>query len=271
LSPCLTEAKSIEMSNHSSSLLNAKQLLLGKTAVITGANRGIGKAVFESFVANGCDVFACARKIDRVFADEIVSLAEQYKVSITPVELDLMSDASIRSASKLVIDQAKQVDVLVNNAGVAQGGVFQMMSIDDMRRLFEVNLFGQLQFTQAIMRKMIRRKSGSIINLSSSVVNYADPGTLAYGASKSAFSRASESLATELGMFNIRVNSVAPGLTKTDMHNQMSDEGRQRLVARSSFKRAAAPQDVANVVMFLASELSSFVTGQTIHVDGGMV
>ena len=117
---------------------------------------------------------------------------------------------------------------------------------------------------------MVRNKSGSIINLSSTAAFIADPGTLAYGSSKSAFARATQSMANELGSYNIRVNAIAPSVTKTDMFEQMSLEAREKLINASALKRAAEPKDIANVALFLASELSSFVTGQVIRADGGI-
>ena len=117
---------------------------------------------------------------------------------------------------------------------------------------------------------MIRNKSGSIINLSSTAAFIADPGTLAYGSSKAAFSRATQSMASELGSYNIRVNAIAPSVTKTDMFEQMSVDARDKLINSSALKRAADPEEIAKVAVFLASELSSFVTGQVIRVDGGI-
>jgi 3-oxoacyl-[acyl-carrier protein] reductase len=163
------------------------------------------------------------------------------------------------------------VDVLVNNAGTASGGLFQMMPIAELRRVFEINFFGQILLTQGLSRLMTRHRSGSIINIASTAVEIADPGTLAYGTSKSAFSRASQSMATELGGSGVRVNTISPGVTKTDMYDQMSPEARERLINTAALKRAAEPQDIANVALFLASDLSCFVTGQTLRVDGGMI
>ena len=163
------------------------------------------------------------------------------------------------------------VDVLVNNAGVASGGLFQMTTAAELRRVFEVNYFAQIALTQTVSRIMARRKAGSIINIASSAADIADPGTLAYGSSKAAFARASQSMASELGAVGIRVNSIAPGLTRTGMYDQMDPSAREKLVARSALKRPAEPTDIANVAVFLASDLSAFVTGQSIRVDGGMV
>jgi len=191
---------------------------------------------------------------------------------IKGVALDLGEESSIKAAIKEIASlTGNKVDVLVNNAGTASGGLFQMMPIAELRRVFEINFFGQILLTQGLSRLMTRHRSGSIINIASTAAEIADPGTLAYGSSKSGFSRASQSMATELGGSGVRVNTISPGVTKTDMYDQMSPEARERLINTAAFKRAAEPQDIANVALFLASDLSSFVTGQTLRVDGGMI
>jgi 3-oxoacyl-[acyl-carrier protein] reductase len=191
---------------------------------------------------------------------------------IKGVVLDLGVEASIKAAIKEIASlTGNKVDVLVNNAGTASGGLFQMLPSTELRRVFEINFFGQILLTQGLSRLMTRHRSGSIINIASTAVEIADPGTLAYGSSKSAFSRASQSMATELGVSGVRVNTISPGVTKTDMYDQMSPEARERLINTAALKRAAEPQDIANVALFLASDLSSFVTGQVLRVDGGMI
>jgi 3-oxoacyl-[acyl-carrier protein] reductase len=192
-------------------------------------------------------------------------------VIIKPVLLDLADGDSIKTAGREIIGQAGSLDIIVNHAGIASGGLFQMASVADMRKVFEINLFSQLLLTQSLARKMIRQKSGSIINIASTAALFADPGTLAYGSSKAALTRASESMATELGAFNIRVNTISPGVTRTDMFDQMTESARNSLINRSALKRAAEPQEVANAALFLASELSVFITGQTLRVDGGII
>jgi 3-oxoacyl-[acyl-carrier protein] reductase len=203
--------------------------------------------------------------------DCLLQLEQTHGVSIKSIPLDLANEESIKAASRTILSQAETLDVLVNNAGVASGGLFQMTSIAEMRKVFEVNFFAQLLFTQAIARKMTKQKAGSIINISSTAALLADPGTLAYGSSKAAFARATQSLATELGAFNIRVNAIAPGITRTNMFDQMSAQARETLINRAALKRPAEPQDVANAALFLASDRSTFITGQVIRVDGGMV
>lgn len=245
-------------------------LLNGKVAVVTGANRGIGRSITETFAENRCDIFACMREVTLETKKWLKNLENKFNIVITPIELDLSDEDSIKNSIKQIFSTSKRIDILVNNAGIASGGLFQMTPISELRKVFEINLFSQILFTQGIAKIMIRNKSGSIINLSSSAAFIADPGTLSYGTSKSALIRATESMAMELGALNIRVNAIAPGVTKTDMFDQMSKDARDKLINSSSLKRPAEPKDIANVALFLASELSSFVTGQVIRADGGI-
>ena len=245
-------------------------LLKNKVVVITGANRGIGKCITETFAANGANIFVCMRNVSLDSEKWINELINKFDISITPVLLDLSDEQSIKKSIKQIFSISKKIDVLVNNAGIASGGLFQMTPISELRKIFEINFFSQIVFSQGIAKIMIRNKSGSIINLSSTAAFIADSGTLAYGSSKLAFVRASQSMANELGISNIRVNAIAPGVTKTDMYDQMSLEAIKKLINSSALKRVAEPQDVANVALFLASDLSSFVTGQVIRADGGI-
>ena len=245
-------------------------LLQNKVAVITGANRGIGKCITETFAANGADIIACMRVVSPETEKWIKYLELKFNVSVNCVKLDLENEESIKKTIQEIFSISKRIDVLVNNAGIANGALFQMTPISELRRIFEINFFSQIVLSQGIAKIMIRNKSGSIINLSSTAAFIPDPGTLAYGSSKSAFVRASQSMANELGKSNVRVNVIAPSVTKTDMFQQMSTQAREKLIDSSAFKRAAEPEEVANVALFLASEMSSFITGQVIRVDGGI-
>ena len=236
-------------------------MLRNKIAVVTGANRGIGLAIARTFAAQGARVLACTRQVsDEALAEIAVDVGPG---QVQVVALDLADEASIKAAIKEIAQlTGNRVDVLVNNAGTASGGLFQMTPIAEMRRVLEVNFFGQILLTQGLSRLMTRHRAGSIINIVSTAADIADPGTLA---------RAARSMATELGAFGVRVNAISPGVTKTDMFDQMAPEARERLINSAALKRAAEPADIANVALFLASELSGFVTGQVLRVDGGMV
>jgi 3-oxoacyl-[acyl-carrier protein] reductase len=246
-------------------------LLHNKVAIITGANRGIGKSIVETFAENGATIIACVRTLSPDTELWMKSIEERFNVPVTPVLVDLSDDESVKDLVKKIILISKKVDILVNNAGIASGALFQMTTISELRKVFEINFFSQIVISQGISRVMSRNKSGSIINLASTSAFIADPGTLAYGSSKSAFARATKSMATELGPMGIRVNALAPSVTKTDMFDQMSADARDSLIESSALKRCAEPQDIANVALFLASDLSLYVTGQVIRVDGGIV
>jgi len=244
-------------------------MLKNKTAVVTGANRGIGLAIARTFAMQGAQVIACMRTLDQLVLQDIAPPGAEDCVK--GIALDLGDETSIKAAIKEIgALTGNKVDVLVNNAGTASGGVFQMMPMAEFRSVLEINLMGPILLTQGLSRMMTRHRAGSIINIASTAAEIPDPGTLAYGVSKAGLARASRSMATELGTAGVRVNAIAPGVTKTDMFDQMSPDARERLICTAALKRAAEPQDIANVALFLASDLSSFVTGQTLRVDGGM-
>ncbi|MDB2435126.1 SDR family oxidoreductase [Alphaproteobacteria bacterium] len=246
------------------------KLLEDRTAIITGANRGIGKSIVENFAINGANIIACVKNKTDEIKNWAIQTQKNFSVSVNVVEMNLSNDKSVNKATKEIFSISKKIDVLVNNAGIANGALFQMTPISILKNTFEINFFNQILFSQGIAKIMIRNKYGSIINLSSISHLMPDPGTLAYGTSKAAFTRASKSMASELGKYNIRVNSISPGVVKTDMYEQMTKNARDKLINSSILKRAAKPEEVANVALFLASHLSDFITGQEINVDGGI-
>jgi len=245
-------------------------LLENKTAVITGCNRGIGKAALETFAENGADIFACVRKESDGFTSECTRLADKTGVTIIPVYFDFAETEQVKAGIKTILSHKKQLDILFNNAGVASGAFFQMTSIPDMKQLFEINFFSQLLFTQGISRYMSRYKTGTIINIASIAGIIGDAGTTSYGSTKAALMFVTKTMATELGVMNIRVNAIAPSLTKTDMFYQTDETVRNKLIESSALKRPAEAVEIANVALFLASDLSSFITGQVLRVDGGL-
>jgi 3-oxoacyl-[acyl-carrier protein] reductase len=245
-------------------------LLEQKTAVISGCNRGIGKATLETFAENGADIFACVRKESDEFTDVITKLAFKTGVSITPIYFDFAESEKVKAGIKSIISSKKQIDILVNNAGVATGSFFQMTSMQNLKQLFEINFFSQILFTQGISRYMSRYKAGSIINIASTAGLIGDAGTTSYGSSKAALMFATKTMANELGVMNIRVNAIAPSITRTDMFDQMDENSRSKLIESSALKRPAEAVEIANVSLFLASSLSSFITGQVLRVDGGL-
>lgn len=245
-------------------------LLENKTAIITGCNRGIGKAILEAFAANGATIFACTRKESDEFTGLINELSEKYSVTIIPVYFDISNFDEIRAAVKLVQSAKKPIDALVNNAGITYNALFQMSTIDKLKEVFDVNFVSQFILTQYISKLMVRQKSGSIINIASTAGIDGNSGRSVYGASKAAVICMTKAISAELGEFGIRSNTIAPGMTDTDMLSSMNESLIQESLQTIDIKRLAKPSEIADTAVFLASDLSSYITGQVIRVDGGM-
>ena len=241
----------------------------GKTVLITGSNRGIGRAATEAFAAEGASVLACARKQTPEFEADMAGLAEKYDVEITPVYFDLADEEAVKNAIKQIATDKKRIDVLVNNAGVAFGGLMTMTPISKLKEVFQINYFSQILMMQQVSKLMMRQKSGVIINMASVGGIETNAGYLAYGSSKAALIWATRCVSKELAPYGIRVNAVAPGLTKTEMGLYKSEEELNKVVSRSSLKRLAKPEEIAQGILFLASERSSFTTGTILTIDGG--
>ena len=251
-------------------------LLEGKTAVVTGCNRGIGKALLENFAKNGADVFAVVRKEQEEFTLYINELMSEYKVDIIPIYMDLSNEDEVRSGAKSIIGykdasgEKKRIDILVNNAGMSNPlNSFAMTKMETIRSAFEVNLFGPMLLTQLLARNMMRNKSGSIVFVSSSAA-FDGGANIEYSASKAAIIGEVKRLAVEYGPYNVRVNAVAPGLTATEMGNSMSEEDEKIALSMNIMKRKGEPREIADTVAFLASDMSSFITAQVIRADGGL-
>lgn len=244
-------------------------MLTDKNVIITGANGGIGRAITERFASEGADIWACARTYSDEFEQYIAELSEKNNVNITPVYFDLEDEDAIKSSIKGIINEKKRIDVLVNNAGIAYGGLMQMTPMDKLKQVFQINYFAPVLIMQLVSRVMQRQKNGSIINIASVGGIEINPGYLAYGSSKASLIWATKLAAKELGVYNIRVNAIAPGLTDTVMGNYKSEEELNRTIARTPLGRMAKPDEIAGAAAFLASDEASYITGEIMKVDGG--
>lgn len=243
--------------------------LQGKNAIVTGARRGIGKAVTALFAESGANVWACARTPDPVFEEELQELSERCGVWVKPVYFDLADETAVAEALRGIIKEKLPIDILVNNAAVSYGTMLNMMPITKIRSLFDVNFFAQLQMIQLVTKSMIRRSQGTIINLASVSGMEVYPGNLAYGASKAALIYATKQLSKEYAPYGIRINAVAPGTVHTDMDQTRTQEQMREVLERTALKRAAQPEEIAKAIRFLASEESAYMTGSVLVVDGG--
>ena len=245
-------------------------ILKNKLALITGANRGIGLSVLKKFSENGADVIACARSKSEEFENLILDISAKYKNKITPVYFDLLNESEIEQGIEKIQAISNKIEIIVNNAGINQVSLFQMTSIKKIRKIFDINFFAHLQLTQKLMKIMIKNKKGSIINISSNAAEECDAGRVGYASSKAALIAFTKVLSKELGSFNIRVNAVAPGLTNTNMMGKdVSKKIIEEAIKKVALKRPAEPEEISDVVMFLGSDLSSYISGEVIFVTGG--
>jgi 3-oxoacyl-[acyl-carrier protein] reductase len=245
------------------------KLLEGKTAIITGAARGIGKAVAKRFAAEGCNIAFT----DLVIDDNSRATESELAAEGIKAKAYASNAANFDDTHKVVEEIAADfgnIDILVNNAGITRDGLMLRMTELQWDSVLTVNLKSAFNFIHAVTPVMIRQKSGSIINMSSVVGVHGNAGQANYSASKAGMIGLAKSVAQELGSRGIRANAIAPGFIVTDMTHQLSDTVREEWIKRIPLRRGGTPEDVADVALFLASDLSSYVTGQVIQIDGGM-
>lgn len=243
--------------------------LEGKNILITGAGGGIGTAALEKLASNGGNIWACSHKKSDEFENKILELAEKNHVWIKPVYFDLKDEQVVKEQIASIAKEKLPIDVLINNAGMAHGGVFQMTSMETLKEVFQINFFSQIYITQLVSRLMMRRKRGVIINMASVGGIEAAEGYIAYGSSKAALIYATKALSKELGNMGIRVNAIAPGLVNTRMGHYKSDKEIERVLERTVLNRMAEPEEIAEAMVYLASDKAAFITGQVLVIDGG--
>lgn len=242
------------------------ELLIGKVCIVTGAARGIGKEVAKLFASEGADVIV--NDVAEGAADEWIS-EDHHKEHLHPFYFDIVNPNAVRQNVMAIKKEFGHIDVLVNNAGIEFNELIGMISHENMEKMFSVNVYGTIEMIQAVSRVMARNENGgSIINISSVVGLRGNKGQLVYSATKGAIIALTKSAAKELAPKNIRVNSIAPGLTQTKMMDQADIEKLQSRIDNICMGRIAEPKDIAGGCLLLASDFASYISGQILSVDG---
>ena len=238
--------------------------------IASRSNGGIGRAIVEAFIKNGANLICAIRKTDTEFSEYLSNIKKKTKQTVDLLEFDLENEEEMKSKIQSLYKKNITLDVLVNNAGIPSGSIFEMTSLKNLKKIFEVNFFAQIRLTQLLIRLLKKSKSSSIINLGSISGLIADRGTLAYGSSKAALMFATKVMANELATYKIRVNAIAPNATKTKMLDKMDESAKKFLIEQSFLNRESLPNEVADLVLYLASDKSTYLNGQIIRLDGGM-
>lgn len=246
-------------------------ILEGKICFVTGSTRGIGWAVAREFARQGATVILNARHAGEALELCRQQLSTDFSIPVVGLSADVTDINAVKSCYKEIFKQFKRLDVLVNNAGILQDALLGMISDETIRLVIDTNLIGSLHHMQEASRLMGRAKSGSIINLSSIIGRFGNEGQTVYAASKAGVIGMTLAAAKELAPKNIRVNAVAPGFIDTDMTRNLPPDKRQQRLAGIRMNRMGTAEEVAQVIAFLASDMASYITGQVLGVDGGMI
>tara|TARA_A100000164_G_C21929603_1_gene784891 strand:+ start:2318 stop:3070 length:753 start_codon:yes stop_codon:yes gene_type:complete len=249
--------------------MNLKLNLKNKVAVVTGSSRGIGKTIANGLFHNDCKIALISRNYDDLLKakNEIGGDNESIKI----YSCDISDFNEVQNVFKKIIEEFRTIDILINNAGLTKDNLLLRIKEQDWDRVVDVNLKGCFNTIKAVTKQMIRNKSGRIINISSVIGQIGNAGQVNYAASKAGILGLTKSLAKELGSRNITVNAVAPGYIETDMTDNLSEDIRNELYQKIPLNRLGSSKDVTNLVLFLSSDKASYITGQVMNVDGGMV
>jgi 3-oxoacyl-[acyl-carrier protein] reductase len=245
-------------------------ILQGKNALVTGASRGIGRAIAIELARQGANV-AVNYAGSETKAEAVVEEIVQMGLKSFKVQADVANESDVKEMVKAVTSQFGSLDILVNNAGVTKDNLLMRMKEAEFDQVINTNLKGVFVCTKAVTRQMMKQKSGKIVNVASIVGVTGNPGQANYVAAKAGVIGLTKSTAKELASRHIYVNAVAPGFISTDMTDQLTEEQRTSMLEMIPLAKLGTPEEVANVVRFLASDDASYITGQTIHIDGGMV
>ncbi|WP_319000967.1 3-oxoacyl-[acyl-carrier-protein] reductase [Clostridium estertheticum] len=245
-------------------------MLKGKTAVVTGASRGIGRAIALKLAKDGANVVVNYRNsVDAV--QEVVKEIEALGVKVLAIQADISSYADVENMIKKSVEEFGSIDILVNNAGITKDGLLMRMKEADFDSVIDINLKGAFNCTRHVAAIMLKQRSGRIINISSVSGLTGNAGQVNYSAAKAGIIGMTKSVAREFGSRGITCNAVAPGYIQTDMTEDLSAKVKDTIMGNIPLKRLGRPEDVANVVAFLATDEAAYITGQVINVDGGMV
>ncbi|MDX8412874.1 MAG: 3-oxoacyl-ACP reductase FabG [Mariprofundales bacterium] len=238
-------------------------------AIVTGASRGIGRKIAEKLAADGMDLAICGTRQESIEA-AAAAIANAHGVTVRGYVVDVANSGQVQSFVREVTKQFVRVDVLVNNAGITRDGLAMRMKADDWQQVLDTNLNSVFFASQAVLRPMMKARFGRIINVSSVVASMGNPGQANYCASKGGIDALTRSMAREVASRNITVNAVAPGFISTDMTEQLDEKGKAAIHAQIPAGRMGTAEEVAAAVAFLAGRDASYITGQVIHVNGGM-
>ena len=241
-----------------------------KVVFVTGGSRGIGNAIALKYAQNGYNV-VINYVSDKTNVEELKKKFEELKVECLIEKADVSKSEEVEQIVKKTIEKFKKIDVLINNAGITRDGLLMRMKEEDFDKVIEINLKGTFLVTKSVIPYMLKKRDGKIINLASVVGVTGNAGQCNYSASKAGIIGFTKSIAKELASRNIRANAIAPGFIDTDMTSVLSDEVKDSINAQIPMKRMGTAQEIANVAYFLGCEESSYITGQVINIDGGMV
>ncbi|MCG2676810.1 3-oxoacyl-[acyl-carrier-protein] reductase [bacterium] len=243
--------------------------LKDKVALVTGGGRGIGRAIVLALAKEGADIVTCDINLENL--KEVVSEVEKLGKKILIQKVDVSKISEVDDVVKKALDKFTKIDILVNNAGITRDNLILKMSEEEWDQVLDINLKGAFNCLKAVARPMMKARSGRIVNIASVVGMMGNPGQANYAASKAGIIGLTKSAAKELASRGINVNAIAPGFIKTTMTESLSDEVKEKLINQIPLKRLGEVTDVANLVVFLASDDASYITGEVIKVDGGML
>ncbi len=243
--------------------------LKNKKAIITGASKGIGKSIAFQLAEHGCDLFLLSRNEDSL-NNVKNTILKDFDINIEVYPTDTANHGSVNKVFSEIISKYNRIDILINNAGITKDNILARMSQEEWNSVIDTNLTGYFNCCKAVIKQMIKQKHGRIINISSIIGINGNSGQTNYAASKAGIIGLTKSLSKEVGSRNITVNAIAPGFIQTEMTKELDKNNKDQFLNSIPLKCFGKPEDVANLVAFLASDNASYITGQTINIDGGI-